>query len=108
MLPSGGFMPTNPLQASLGQPGSCYLPAPRPPIPVASRTQPWDGPATRPQTPVQPTFRAKGDDEPLPRSNQIAREVRSSLVTIPPPEELGVTSAKPVVSAPVDWSAVHE
>jgi hypothetical protein len=50
--------------------------------------------------PPSPVFRGQAADEPT-------APVRPARVTIPPPEQLGVTVIRPAVSAPADWSATR-
>ncbi len=93
-------------------PGQRYAPWPAAGLPphrpsVAPQAPPQGRPA--PATP--PVARAKPFDDPPPPAPAPA-PVWSAALTLPSPEQLGITAAPPTPppaheSAPVDWNATH-
>jgi hypothetical protein len=66
----------------------------------------WNvAPAPQRQGPPQPVIRGQAEEEQTPRA--VATAPRTVSLSMPSPEELGVTLAPPGETTNVDWTSIH-
>jgi hypothetical protein len=87
-------------------------------VPQGNQTMPWSRPAQpqsapasfistpRPAPAARPIVRAKGAEEPFP-SQPLASADATTALTIPPPEELGISPAPLAEMNGADWTQAH-
>src|SRR5262249_44258591 len=77
------------------------------PVPARPPQPARPGPTPAPQPLARPTVRAQAPEEAIPDVRPAPAASRPAPLTMPSPEQLGVSCAPVADRSPFDWGAVH-